>query len=213
MPLTDLILYYLADFVFAAFDSSSHRLCRRDGAIGIYLGGADPVNYYDNGAHFFRSRSGTNLLTLDGSNANFSANVRTGAFFLMDQMYGATLVGLYDPARFRGIYAMGTAYQMSADGSSLGSLYGLFFAYDAPGYQVVSGHTLSHGFGLAEAGVAKFFCGSVGMWHAGPAWFDGSVTAPLFKDTTTGKPIAPVIVSTSAPSTSAPEGTLWIQVT
>jgi trimeric autotransporter adhesin len=79
-------------------------------------------------------------------------------------------VGLYDPTHYRAIYAMGDAYRMPADGTALTGLYGLFFAYDNPSYKNVSGRTLGHGFGLAENGVVKFYCGAQGMWHTGPAY-------------------------------------------
>lgn len=85
-----------------------------------------------------------------------------GVYFINN--YGIGNVGLYDPSRYRAIYAMGDAYKMAADGTTLGSLYGLFYAYDHPSYKNITGYTLGHGFGMAENGVVKFFVGSQGLY-------------------------------------------------
>ena len=115
----DVLGHYNLNGVILAYSTSSYNLLhRRDGGIGIYLGGADAANYYDNTGHFFRDRAGSNYMSVSGS--GFLVNVA--------------------------------------------------------------------------------------------ATFGVSVTAPRFTDSNTGANIPPTIVSTSAPSGSAPNGAVWIQV-
>lgn len=57
----------LAGVDLAEFTSSYNILYRRDGGIGLYLGGADPANYYDNSTHIFRNRSAATLATINSS--------------------------------------------------------------------------------------------------------------------------------------------------
>jgi len=79
--------------------------------------------------------------------------------------YGYGLVGNYDATKFRTVYAMGSAYVMATDGTSLGSLYGLFYAYDATsGYQNVTGDACGHGFGVAGSGAPYHYFGTSGAW-------------------------------------------------
>ena len=57
----------LGGITLAAYESSYHKLYRRDEGVGIYLGGADPANYYDNTAHFFRDRSSNTRMTINSA--------------------------------------------------------------------------------------------------------------------------------------------------
>jgi hypothetical protein len=53
--------------IFASASSTYNFLYRRDGGVGIYLGGADPANYYDNNAHYFRDRSSNIKMYINSS--------------------------------------------------------------------------------------------------------------------------------------------------
>lgn len=49
-------------------EANYHRLIRRDGGTGIFLGGSgDQANYYDNGIHYFRNSASAILATITGS--------------------------------------------------------------------------------------------------------------------------------------------------
>jgi hypothetical protein len=45
------------------------RVYRADGGVGIYVGGSDAGNYYDNNVHYFRDRSSGVTMTVDSVNA------------------------------------------------------------------------------------------------------------------------------------------------
>lgn len=80
---------------------------------------------------------------------------------------GYGLVGVYDPANYQAMFAMGSAYTLSTDGTSLGNLYGLAWVYDHPSYRNISGKTLEHGFALAAAGVNRVVVAMNGIWTSG----------------------------------------------
>lgn len=69
------------------------------------------------------------------------------------------------------------------------------------------------GFGLLHSGGSWLLKNPYGTLDLEVGSGSGSIKSYRFVDWTTGAFLAPVIVSTSAPSTSAPNGTLWIQVT
>lgn len=69
--------YNIGGVALATFASSYNMLYRRDGVIGIYLGGADPSNYYDNTTHIFRDRTAANALVLSPTTATFAGTVRS----------------------------------------------------------------------------------------------------------------------------------------
>jgi hypothetical protein len=77
--------------------------------------------------------------------------------------YGYGLTGNYVSTRFRTVYAMGSAYVMATDGTSLGNLFGLFYAYDA-GATAVTGDACGHGFGVASSGTTVQYFGDSGAW-------------------------------------------------
>jgi hypothetical protein len=59
--------------------------------------------------------------------------IRAGTNVYWDQNYGYGAVGLYVYNRYQGVYAMGDAYKLPADGTTTGSLYGIAWSY--PGGQ------------------------------------------------------------------------------
>jgi len=59
---------YYSNTVALAVTSGSYNLFyRQDGGVGIYLGGADPANYYDNTAHIWRDRAGSEGMRLNST--------------------------------------------------------------------------------------------------------------------------------------------------
>jgi hypothetical protein len=212
---------------FAKHLTSYHVLYDPSGAIALYLGGtADPTNYYENTSHQFTPRSGGTIW----------AKVDSGGFTINSNLYftsnyGQGHVGVYDPAKYRAVFAMGDAYKMANDGSTLGSLYGLFYGYDQlSGYVNVTGHALGHGLGIAEAGAPKAYIGSLGFWHAGALFMVGggafgadvTVTTGNVTLASTGKSfvngrghkMTPQHIASVAPTISdvAEDGTLWIVI-
>lgn len=67
-----------------------------------------------------------------------------------DQNYGYGLVGYYASSRYQGVFAMGDAYKLPADGSTTGSLYGL--AWSHPNAGGVAANLNTHGLLVMENG-------------------------------------------------------------
>jgi hypothetical protein len=86
------------------------------------------------------SQSVSNATTANGANGNF----------YIDDNYGNTVVGLYDSTRYQGVFAMGDAYKLPANGTTTGSLYGL--AWSHPNAGGVAGNLNTHGLLVMENG-------------------------------------------------------------
>jgi hypothetical protein len=82
----------------------------------------------------------------------FTGGARTYDALYLDNNYGNTLVGLYSSGAYQGIYAMGNAYRLPADGSTTGTLYGLAWSYPHGGQ---STNLASHGILLMINGVTQ----------------------------------------------------------
>jgi hypothetical protein len=85
-------------------------------------------------------------------NINGNASTASGANgnFYIDDNYGNTIVGVYTSTRYQGVFAMGDAYKLPADGSSTGSLYGL--AWSHPNAGGVASNLNTHGLLVMENG-------------------------------------------------------------
>jgi hypothetical protein len=60
------------------------------------------------------------------------ANRANGNFYI-DDNYGNTVVGVYTSTRFQGVFAMGDAYKLAADGSSCANHYGIAWSHPNAG--------------------------------------------------------------------------------
>ena len=89
---------------------------------------------------------------------------RADGNFYIDDNYGNGIVGVYSSTRYQGIYAMGDAYKLAADGSTSGNCYGLAWTHSNVGGQSVAG--LSHQLLVMEAGTTKTAIGT-GIWTSG----------------------------------------------
>jgi hypothetical protein len=67
-----------------------------------------------------------------------------------DENFGYGLVGRYSADRYQGVFAMGDAYKLPANGTSTGSLYGL--AWSHPNAGGVAGNLNTHGLLVMENG-------------------------------------------------------------
>ena len=97
--------------------------------------------------------------------------LRADGNFHLNDNYGNTIIGLYESTRYQGIYAMGDAYKLSADGTTPGSLYGLAWTHSNIGGQ--SKAALSHQLLIMEDGVTKTAIGS-GIWTSGHVTTNGN---------------------------------------
>ena len=68
----------------------------------------------------------------------YGAQGANGNFYI-DDNYGYGIVGLYSATRYQGVFAMGDAYKLSADGTSAGSLYGIAWTHSNIGGESKSG--------------------------------------------------------------------------
>jgi hypothetical protein len=85
-----------------------------------------------------------------GYAASAGRATRANGNFYIDDNYGNTVVGVYTSTRYQGVFAMGDAYKLPADGTSTGSLYGL--AWSHPNAGGVAGNLNTHGLLVMEAG-------------------------------------------------------------
>jgi hypothetical protein len=70
-------------------------------------------------------------------------STRANGNFYIDDNYGNTVVGVYSASRYQGVFAMGDAYKLPADGTTTGSLYGM--AWSHPNAGGAAGNLDSHG--------------------------------------------------------------------
>lgn len=91
--------------------------------------------------------SGTWGISISG---NAARATRANGNFYIDDNYGNTIVGVYASTRYQGVFAMGDAYKLPADGTGPGNLYGL--AWSHPNAGGVAGNLNTHGLLVLENG-------------------------------------------------------------
>jgi hypothetical protein len=143
------------------------------GAImSFHRAGAYAVNFgldSDNVMRIGGWSAAANRWQLDMSgNMTVAGLVRAGTNVYTDTNYGYGLVGAYASTRFQGVFAMGDAYKLPADGSSPGNLYGLSWSYPAAGGQ--AGFLDSHG-------LLVMINGSTGTAISNSIWARANITA------------------------------------
>ena len=132
------------------FDSNGFGLLNSAGSWGIRL---DPGNA---GADIYYAGA-VKLRTL-------SNGARVYGDLYLDDNYGNTIVGAYDSYRYQGIFAMGNAYKLAADGQGTGNLYGLAWTHTNVGGQSKPG--LEHQLLVMNYGTTLTAIGN-GIWTAG----------------------------------------------
>jgi len=123
-------------------------------------------------------------ISIDGSSASCTGNsatttlatkaTRANGDFFIDDNYGNTVVGLYSATRLQGVFAMGNSYKLTADGTGVGTLYGL--AWSHPNFGGVAANLADHGLLILQNGVFK------GAWGGGSLRTPGDVRGTLFYD-------------------------------
>ena len=99
---------------------------------------------------------------------------RANGNFYIDDNYGNTVVGAYNAARLQGVFAMGDSYKLTADGTGVGTLYGL--AWSHPNFGGVAANLADHGLLILQNGVFK------GAWGGGSFRTPSDVRGTLFYD-------------------------------
>jgi len=110
------------------------------------------------------SQSVSNATTANGANGNF----------YVDDNYGNTVVGVYTSTRYQGVWAMGDAYKLPANGTSTGNLYGI--AWSHPNAGGIAGNLASHGMLILENGTFK------GAWGGGSLRTPGDIRGTIYYD-------------------------------
>lgn len=128
-------------------------LGERNGWRGLHFGEGSGMTLMMNETEFGFHREG------NGWYARFTQNTghfgisgtaaratRANGNFYIDDNYGNTVVGVYNASRLQGVFAMGDAYKLAADGTSAGNLYGLAWSHPNAGGQAgfLSDHGLIH---------------------------------------------------------------------
>ena len=118
------------------------------GAImSFHRGGSYAINMGLDSDNVFRIggwSAGNNRLQMDMSgNLTMAGFVRATGNVYIDQNYGHGHVGLYESTRYQGVFFMGDAYKMSADGTSLANMYGIGWSH--PNAGGAAGNLTDHG--------------------------------------------------------------------
>ena len=90
----------------------------------------------------------------DSTKLPLAGGTMTGSITMSQTSSARTvgIIGTYDPNKAAAIWAMGSSYQIKADGTTFGSLYGAAYAYFGSGYTFGAGYSGSHSFVWAQAG-------------------------------------------------------------
>jgi hypothetical protein len=102
-----------------------------------------PIFYDQNNTGFYVDAASTSVL-------NRISTVRTDNWLYIDNNYGHSVVGVYASTRYQGVFSMGDAYKLPADGTTTGNLYGI--AWSHPNAGGVAGNLNTHGALLLENG-------------------------------------------------------------
>jgi hypothetical protein len=106
-----------------------------------------PIFYDQNNTGFYVDAASTSVL-------NRISTVRTDNWLYIDNNYGHSVVGVYASTRYQGVFSMGDAYKLPADGTTTGNLYGI--AWSHPNAGGTAGNLNTHGALLLENG--GFLC-------------------------------------------------------
>jgi hypothetical protein len=140
--------------------------------------GATNANYITNNNQLSNSCGYT---TCTGTIVNSQACMRINGCLLFNHNYGHGAYGLYSSTKYQHVWSMGTSYKMSADGSSLGALYGLAWTHTNIGGQSKAG--LNHQLLLVMGGTVHSAFGT-GMWTCGVSCSTNCFRAPVVCATT-----------------------------
>jgi hypothetical protein len=122
--------------------------------------------------------AGTNRGYIYANNSNqigFLNNDRSWVFkisndgnIVMDYNYGVSITGVYASTRYQGVWSMGNAYRLPADGTSPGNLYGMSWSHPNAGGQATR---------LNDHGLLVMINGVTQAAISSNIWAAGSITA------------------------------------
>jgi hypothetical protein len=99
------------------------------------------------------SYGGNEATVIDSSSIGSQTVARAGRAngnFYIDDNYGNTVVGVYASTRLQGVWAMGDAYKLAADGSGAANHYGI--AWSHPNHGGTAARLTNHGMLIQAAG-------------------------------------------------------------
>ena len=124
---------------------------------------------------------------------------------LVANNYGRGVYGLYSSTRYQHVWSMGTAYNLSDDGTTSGNLYGLSFTHTNVGGQSKSG--LGHQMLIMENGVTTSAIGR-GMWTNGTITTTSHGTSANWKAAYTYSQVGHLTSSSTLNASNMTTGTL-----
>jgi len=122
-----------------------------------------PIFYDSNNTGYYLDPASTSELNKVYYNSN-----------MVSRNYGIGQVGLYDSTRYQAVFSMGEAYILPANGTNVGSLYGI--AWSHPNAGGAAGNLASHGMLILENG------GFQGAWGGGSLRTPGDIRGTIFYD-------------------------------
>jgi hypothetical protein len=130
--------------------------------------------YWDSGYNVYRySRYAGADSLIHYHDTRDTTRITYGRNIVFDN-FGKGIVGNYDSYRYQGVFSMGDAYKLPADGTTTGNLYGL--AWSHPNALGAASYLGSHGVILLENGNFK------GAWGGGSFRTPGRVDGTIFYD-------------------------------
>jgi hypothetical protein len=150
-------------------DSHSHafnNLTAKTGGTGTYQTSGDfraPIFYDSNNTAYYADLAGVTTSVNQLGNTVYN-------------QYGRGPTGLYSASRLQLLFSMGAAYQLPADGSTSGNLYGVAWSHPNAGTIGGANNLASHGMLMIENGVFK------GAWGGGSLRTPTDARAPIFYD-------------------------------
>ena len=124
---------------------------------------------------------------------------------LVANNYGRGVYGLYSSTVYQHVWSMGTAYNLSDDGSTSGNLYGLSFTHTNVGGQSKSG--LDHQLLVMRNGVTVSAIGA-GMWTDGTITTTSHGTSANWKSAYTYSQVGHLTSSSTLNASNMTTGTL-----
>lgn len=104
--------------------------------------------------------------TMDGTTRTHRATINATGLFINQPATNrnAGIIGSYDYTKAALIWSMGASYNVAADGSGLGSLYGAAYGYGGQAYLGSKALAGGHQFIWCENGAPQVALGNTGVW-------------------------------------------------
>lgn len=150
--------------VHAARNNEANKVVRTDGSGYLNVGyinsnsgnegnNSSPARVWGtNGSDDYLRTYLTSALSVGYASGSGRATRANGNFYI-DDNYGNTVVGVYSASRYQGVFAMGDSYKLPADGTGLGTLYGM--AWSHPNAGGAAGNLTDHGLLIITNGTFK----------------------------------------------------------